>query len=61
MDSLTHFESVKESFCHYFMDNNERIPHAAINKAVQFEVYSGRNIKDPSSTLLQLRSLAIID
>jgi hypothetical protein len=61
MNSLTTFESVKESVSKYLNDHNYRIPHHALKGAVPIEIYTGKDSNTLNSLFLQLTNLAKID
>ena len=61
MNSLTTFESVKESVSKYLCDHNYRIPHHALKGALPIEIYTGKDSNTLNSLFLQLNDLAKID
>ncbi len=61
MNSLTTFESVKESVSKYLYDYNYRIPHHALKRALPIEIYTGKDSNTLNSLFLQLTNSAKID
>ena len=61
MNSLTTFESVKESVSKYLYNHNYRIPHHALKGALPIEIYTGKDSNALNSLFLQLNALAKID
>jgi len=61
MDTLTTFESVKESVSKYLYDHNCRIPHHALKEALPIEIYGGKDYNTLNSLFLQLTNSAKID
>jgi putative transposase len=52
MNSLTTFESVKESVSKYLNDLNYRIPHHALKGALPIEIYTGKDSNTLNSLFL---------